>query len=402
MAASVLINFNHLSNLMIGVGWPVSLGVGLCCAVLWLTVRAPLRQALGLPGFLALTAIASYLCIGGGIALFAGIRMPELYATLPAQAILAIAILTAAALGCSAAVQRIGVNRLLAGVLGIQAATCALILLSPLLVEHFYVLSPRLEAIASDRFIGTFVTPNWAGVAACQAVVTAFSLLDSPYRRRALIVLALATAAVVSTISRTAIIALALVYLFFLWPSPSIPRLKRACTLGLLGLLGLSAVALLLAGNLQAPTMRQEELVRQKTIAGDPRLQYIWPAAIERISESPFFGHGMSRFHELEGTPPTCAGRPCGAHNSYLMLWGEAGVVPALLLLLFVASLATLRLRLPGSVAVNAVTGFGLVIGVESMLSNGIPYIAWQSFIMGLSCALAGHAKKQCLTQRPA
>lgn len=402
MAASVLINFNHLSNMLVGTGWFISLGTGLCCAVLWLAVRVPLREALGLPGFLAVTAAASYLCIGGGIALLAGIRIPERFATFPAQLCLAIMILTATALGCSAAVRRIGVNRLLAGVLGLQAATCALILLSPLLVEHLYVLPPRLEAIASNRAIGTFNTPGWAGIAACQAAVTAFSLLDSPYRRGARIVLALATIAVFLTIARTAIMALALVYAFFLWPSPSIPRLKRACIIGLLGVLGLGAAALLLAGNLQAPTMGQEELARQKTIVGDPRLQWLWPAAIERISESPLFGHGLSRLHELEGTPPLCNLHPCGSHNSYLMLWGEAGIVPALLFLLFVASLATMRLRLPGSVAVNAATGFGLVLGLDAMTTNGVPYMAWQNFIMGLGCALAGHAKKRHAAQLPA
>ena len=399
MAVAVLVNFNHLSNMRVGTGWPITLGVALCCMFLCLAVRVPLRHALGLPGFLVLAALASYLAIGGGIALFRGIRLPPVYSTLPVHSGLAILIITATALSASAAARRIGVNRLLAGVLGIQAVACALILLSPLLVAHFYVLSPMLEDIASDRLFGTFASPNWAGTAACQAAVLAFALLDSPYRKWAWLVLALASVAVVFTISRTAIIALALVYLFFLWPSTSIPRLKRAFIAGLLGILAIAALAF--AMHLTTPTFRPSELERQGAFASDARLQWHWPLAIERIGESPLFGHGMSRFHRLEGGPPLCDGRPCGSHNVYLMLWGEAGIVPAVLFLLFVGSLASARLRLPGSVAVNAVTGWGLVIAVECMTFDSMPYSAWQNFIMGLSCALAGHAKRALRTGKP-
>ena len=101
-------------------------------------------------------------------------------------------------------------------------------------------------------------------------------------------------------------------------------------------LLGLGAV---LAG-LMAVAFNLEELVLQFTRGNAEELShselsrlYFWAKSLELINENPFFGNGSLTFRVEDFV----TGLPQHTHNSFLMLAATHGLIPALLLLSYVA-----------------------------------------------------------------
>ena len=72
----------------------------------------------------------------------------------------------------------------------------------------------------------------------------------------------------------------------------------------------------------------------------------IWAITVERAMGTFPVGGGLGSFHNIVGGIFE-NGVWQGAHNSFLMLWGEAGIVPILLLLASLISMATAIRRLP-------------------------------------------------------
>ena len=408
VAIATQINFNHVSNMIVGTGWFVTLGLALCGAFLVLAVRVPFRRALGPPGYLIAATMIFYLVIGISVALITDAEW-RADPRLSLHVGLALIVIVASGLGAWVVLQRIGAEMLLARILAIKAVMCILILATPLLVEHLYhSMAPHYREISQFRFSGTFSGPNAAGIAACQAVVLALSLLNSRYRRFARWVAILGSVAVIMTFSRAAILALALVVVFFLWSSTSDVHSgrRRSATVWLVpmviaGMLGLAAI------SLEHLPLVEEQLARIKWIVNsnfseiDNYRFRIWPLAMSLIAESPLFGHGLSQFHSIEYAPVGCNhGRlgesiVCSAHNFYMILWGEAGIVPLVLFLLFIGALLRIRLVLPKSIAGDTVTGWTLVLAVESMTTDDVPFFPWTAFIIGLSCALAAYVARE-------
>ena len=409
VAIATQINFNHVSNMIVGTGWFVTLGLALCSMFLILSVRIPFRRALGLPGYLVAAALTSYVVIGGAVMFLRDTTWHLDNYRLPLYAGLAVLMIVASALGASVVMRRIGIELLLARILAIKAVMCILILATPLLVEHLYhSMPPHHQELSRFRFSGTFLGPNAAGIAACQAVVLALSLLNSRYRRFAWWVAILSSVAVIMTFSRAAILVLALVVVFFLWSSTSDVHYgrRRSATVWLVpmviaGMLGLAAISLEHLPLVEKQLTRIKWIVNWNFSETDNYRFQIWPLAMSLIAELPLFGHGLSQFHSIEYAPVGCNhGRlgesiVCSAHNFYLILWGEAGIIPLVLFLLFIGALLRIRLVLPKSIAGDTVTGWTLVLAVECMSLDDVPFFPWNAFIIGLSCALAAYVARE-------
>lgn len=401
-----LINVNHFLNMTVGTGRFATLALAVCCTFLCLVVRFPLRRVLGLPGFMLLATLASYLFIGLSVALVTEGIWHSVDPAFPLRMGFATLIVVAAALGAFVTSRRVGVDRLLRGVLVILSITCTLILATPLLLEHIYTLPPRLadrQFQALYRYMGPFTSPTLAGTVCCYTVVLALSFLNNSQRRRYPIVgLLLGTAGGILTLSRTVIVTLGIIFVLFLWFSRPRSRQNQSFVPRRAILIGTGASILLFIGLLNIPHSEYfERLLWSVNIDGpkDVRFQ-IWPIALSQIAESPAFGHGLMRFHFLEGAPPCRLGLVCGSHNSYLMLWGEAGIIPLLLFLLVIGSLLSTSLTLPQSLATNVVTGWTVVFALACAARDGAPYFPWHSFILGLSCALAMQAKRESQGRR--
>ena len=411
VAIATQINLNHFFNMVVGSGWFVSLGLAICSIYLFLAVRIPFRLALGGHGYLIVAGLISYLIIGMSVIFLTGAawHVPGGDYTLPFRVCLSVMVTVASGFGAWVVLQRIGVERLLARVLFIQAIACILILMTPWLIDHVYhSLDEGYQYLGSYRFMGSFKGSTAAGVMACYtvALALALSLSAARYRMFAWGVVILGSVAAVVTFSRSVIMTLALLYFFFLWSSVPVHRLRLAsagiwilvtCVVGVFVLVVVNAENLSLNDY---QVRRLQWFFTLETPGNINQRAVTWPLSISYIAESPIFGHGLSQFHQLENGP-TCHTNEghlpvvCGSHNAYLTLWGEAGILPAALYLFFIGSLFWVRLVLPKSIITDTVASWGIVLAVAGMFADEVPYSIWNNFIMGLSCAMVAKAFRE-------
>ena len=414
VAIATQINLNHFFNMVVGSGWFISLGLAICSIYLFLAVRIPFRLALGGHGYLIVASMISYLIIGLSVTFLTGTTWHMLEGgggyRLPFRVCLSVMVIVASGFGAWVVLQKIGVERLLAGVLFIQAIACILILMTPWLIDYvYYSLSDGYQHLGGYRFMGSFKGSSAAGVMACYTVASALALSLSADRYRMLAwgVAILGSVAAFVTFSRSAVVMLALLYLFFLWSVVSTHRLRPTsvgiwllvtCVVGIFVLVVVNAEYLPLNSS---QVRRLQWFVTLEPLGSMSQRAVVWPLSISYIAESPIFGHGLSQFHQLENGP-TCYTREaalpvtCGSHNAYLMLWGEAGIIPAALYLFFVGSLFWIRLVvLPKSIITDTVVGWGIVLAMAGMTVDEVPYAVWNNFIMGLICAMLARAFRE-------
>lgn len=414
LAFTTQVNVNHFFNMIVGTGWFITVGIALCCIFLLLTVRVPLRRSLGTAGYLYVATMVSYLTIGLCVTVITGADYNSEYYAIPFYAGLAILLTAATASSTAAALPRIGVEKLLAGILAIQTAACIAILLTPFLMDNIYTEIGAYRGVASYRAIGTFANPNLAAMLACQAVVLALALMESRrYRKYALPAAVVAGSAAFYTFSRTAIVVLVFVGVFFLFVHLRTVAHGRSVRGALLATAFVGAVTvgvfMLAEPSLIGLEYNRSALYTRYKVFSDlsldrllymPRLR-IWPVAVPFALESPIFGHGMTRFASLDGLALDCVGgldlstKACGTHNTYLTLWGEAGIAPLVLSLSFIGLLLGTHLKAPRSIAANAGAGWVIVLALESMATDGTFYAYRNAFVIGLTCAMAGYSIRE-------
>ena len=389
MAAIVLLNVVWIPTLL-----------GLDRAVTWLVAAAllsgqlflvslafrfPLRRALGAPGWLIVAALASYLVIGAIMAI--GVT-PYPFEDLLKYGY-AIVTVMAAAVGGSLALRQAGIENLARGSLALLGATCILTVASPAL-DAVFTYTHR----ADYRFRGVFTDPNDAGYVGCLAVALAL-LSARRHRKLAGAVLGLGVGAIILSGSRTAILTLVPVLLFFL-------LLTRRSFSAWLVVAGVgSIITFVVIAPDRLPRVSEDYILQMQSVskpfepgggAENNRL-YLWRLSLSQIAESPVLGSGLGESFGLGGND--CGGTipvPCGPHNTYLLLLQEAGIVPLALFLLFLASLLWQRLRSGPSLAGNIAAGWGVIFTVYATAFHHLLYSPWYGFSIGLSCALMAYA----------
>lgn len=114
-----------------------------------------------------------------------------------------------------------------------------------------------------------------------------------------------------------------------------------------------------------------------------------WRIGAQRFLESPFVGNGIGSMFSLSGAPTDPTGTPSSVHNTYLKLAGEAGIVPVLLYVLFLASLLRTHWALARCPARAAATGGGLAMVLYSMAFDHLLQVGAYVFTAGVLAALA-------------
>ena len=409
LGVAALLNLNHFFNMTVGTGWPITVGMVFCGTLLCLMVRIPLRRNLGTPGFLNVATLTSYVVIGLSVALASNVEWYSADLTIPFRVGLAVLIVVATTLGASVELRRLGVEYMLKRVLRILTVVCILILVNPFLFDYVYTIPSHLSdvpEIARHRFSGTYVDPNLAGGTACYTAGLALVLLNgNRYRTFAAPALILSSMAVIVTFSRTALLTLAGMLLFFGLSSMTNFSSQHRSVVTLLTTAFVGAACVFVISivehifKVEDPTLllrlewtRSFGAAEQNTLSQRMSLLSLgW----SQIVESPLFGHGFWQFHHLEGAPRCRMDVLCGVHNSYLMLWGEAGIIPFLLFVFFTGSLLWKSWILPRSLATNAIAILTLVFITASLRVDGSLYFPWHVFILGLNCALARYATRE-------
>ena len=96
------------------------------------------------------------------------------------------------------------------------------------------------------------------------------------------------------------------------------------------------------------------------TFLGKVERRLLWEIGFNKVLESTIAGHGLFQLHHMEGAPVGHDGRPKGVHNVYLMLAGEAGMIPLAMYLVSLFLLMRLLWTVPKSLGRDMVAGWVL------------------------------------------
>ena len=392
LGALCVLNPNGLAAMATGVERAFSPVILTCCiAALGGFARMRPREALGGPGLLILGTLVSYLGIGSVLSLTSGPAADPDVLGLFRQHLNSVLVILAAAVGGRVLWRRVGSERALWGTAVLLTGSCAVILASPLFVE----LLRRPPPDAMLRYFGSFADPNEAGMVAAFTVSVALVLLRRERSRLfAYAALLVALAALVATFSRTALFSLAGIVVVTWWHArgPERKRIVTATTVILAVAIGLlSPGAQTMLDERRAERLNSVTEILAAPVVGDLDMEdrsVLWRMGLEEAMESPWLGSGLGTQHRLEGAWFNAQGDLLGVHNQYLILLGEAGVLPALLFVAFLV--ATLRAGARANGAhwtLAAVSGWALVVAVFSISFHTVLTQRACNFILGLSCA---------------
>lgn len=384
----------------------------LCCLLLMGLVHVRVPQAMGPHGVWILGSMASYMVIGFFVSVTTGSELlVNLYGrTFYGQLqdlVVSLVLILSSTLGAYAILERVGMQAFLRLMLMVLTASSTLVLFTPVLRSMGVILPwETLPLVDPFRFVGTFQDPNSAGYIGCLTVVPALAFLYN-VRRPVFAYLALTAGffAAVSSWSRTAVFSLGVLLVFsLLWRGRGgRGRGGRGRVLLGMGIILLTIVVLisnldLSRLDLQVIGPRLSSIVDVVTRGklDDETLSlrlYLWKAALDQALESPVVGHGLGRMYLLDdGIFFPTEGTISGVHNIYLLLVGEAGIVPLSLYLLYLFSLLRLHWTMPASLARDAIVGWTIVIVLQGMMFHQLFELGTYTFIGGVTCAMASYA----------
>ncbi len=400
-AAIVLLNVRGL-NLPAPVEQLIQEEILACCLILMGLSKAHLRQALGTAGVLFLAAIASYLFISFAVSVATGAELlPKADFYLRTYTLFGVFTL-ATVLGGRAVLERIGMERLSNGVLIILVVSCTVILASPVL-DDISALSPSRW---SGRIAGTFNTPNDTGFVACLAAALALSFMGIG-RRRGLAYLGatMGSTAVIASGSRTSLITLVVLLVYFLMLNGRGERGRIARWMVVFSVLTSVGVAIYWSMNREWSLLQIHQLEEiAKFIAhleGKEgyqdfiERQYLLKMSSEKILESPIVGNGIGQLHQLYRPPGS---RWLSAHNQYLLLAGEAGFIPLTLYVLSLFLLLRSRWVMPKSLTRDVVVSWAIVIALAGLAHDTWFKEPFYAFAIGLACAIVAGTPKAAVT----
>ena len=122
----------------------------------------------------------------------------------------------------------------------------------------------------------------------------------------------------------------------------------------------------------------------------------LWWIGLDAALGSPWIGNGFGRLKSLDDpVAMSHRGEPRGVHDVYLMLAGEAGVVPVVLYVLFLFALLRLAWTAPPSFARDAVLGLAVVVALFGLTYHQLLTKGACMFLLGVGCALAAACERR-------
>lgn len=378
-----------------------------CCLLLIGLVHVRLPQALGKSGAWLLGSMASYLMIGFVVSITTDAELLvelygfNLYGYVTDTAI-SIVLVLSAALGGYAILERVGMQAFLRSVLLVLTASSTVVVFTPVLRSMGVLLQAgTLPNIGFTRLTGAFWGPNAAGFIGCVTATLALAFLGN-VRRPVFAYLALTAGslAVFGSLSRTAIVGWGVVMVFFLVLNGRGGRGPILLWVGAVTLMGAIYVEKADLGRLLRSSFalaRLDAILSLVTLQGlddantSSRVT-LWKVGLRQSLESPVVGQGLGRFYLMDNSFFSARQRAvAGVHNVYLLLLGEAGIVPLSLYLLYLLSLLWLRWTVPKSLARDAIVGWTILVVLQGMAYHQLFQLGIYTFLGGMTCALASY-----------
>ncbi len=259
---------------------------------------------------------------------------------------------------------------------------------------------------ALDRMSGVFLNPNVAGLASNIALGLGLGVLfrNEGSLSRALLGLlgiAVGLGALAASLSKASVLAaiLTLIASFFVYLT-TYARMSRSTRrvgnffFGFL-LYGIIQIGILLSifftDLLPSQQRRLEQIGLLLTGKGDKsdtsNRADLAILGFEKISERPIFGTGLGSFvHLLDAGSKT--GDDVGIHNIYIRIWGESGIVPFMLFMLFWALAAWKILLTPTPWIRMTTLSIWITVVVYGLASHELLEMNLIGAMVGFMCAL--------------
>lgn len=346
------LNVNGVLNLWLGLGQPVSFLIFASAIYLALSINP--EKALKSLAFKAFfVSIISYLLLGSVFySNFDSVSEPARYWRAYGSTLLIVYAL-------SAYIARLPTiqdyENIIAFTRNIFFIAGASVWLSPWL----YTLYVNLPPSAEQRMGGFFGNPNEAAMVSLLGIAL---VILQPYKRSVInfLVVAVLIVSVLLTFSKTGM--LLLLVIAFVWGVSALKgfRLVMALAVLPLGILALNDLPNTLSLLVDSPMLdldpsqKRRIMVLPTVLAGEINQEtttgrtFLWGLALKSVIETFPLGLGLGSMHHIIGGLEEF-GVWQGAHNTFLMVAGESGVLP---LLLIIFSFGSLFL---GILAVNAV-----------------------------------------------
>jgi hypothetical protein len=240
-------------------------------------------------------------------------------------------------------------------------------------------------ASANYRASGFFANPNEAAIIAALGLA-AWVCKPSRMLWLQLAALGVCAAACAMTLSRTGIIAIFAVFAIYAWR-------KRSISMGIGAIAAVLAFPLLAGIALQFDAVEANLAVYRRlsevagffsgqidgnTTAGRTEL---WAVAAGNLPNSMPFGSGLGAYHFMEWMRSP-QGVWQGAHNTFIMILGEAGLIP-LVVMLFASWMVVKRCnQFPGFAFALM---FFAILNIDMMFSHNILTMRYHNYLLGFA-----------------
>lgn len=304
------------------------------------------------------------------------------------------------------------VNRTLVLLKNILFISCILVVLSDAL-RPFQVAPENLGlgAVqmmqgleAADRASGLFENPNEAAMIALYCIVLVVAL---PSRSALLRILqgSVAVAALIMTFSKTGMLVLMFLTGLFLITRRSFLALALS---GLGLVVAFSGMWFVFNNDLLNLSWEQRERLSDVlNLAGGEfntrsttGRNVLFDVGIEMIKGNLPWGGGLGEFHAMEGGIRKISGgielnEWLGVHNTYLMILGEAGLLPLLMLVAFLVSLLVRGIRAPHQ---TIIFGFTIVLMADMLVGHHVLLLRFANVVIAVVLALVALSPQQAPT----
>lgn len=381
MAAIVLLNISGMSMLLFKVERLMSGLLLTSCLLIFVTHRFAFVSTLGRTGMHFLVFMVTFV----GIGTLMGLDRPDrLYNSMLHYSATLVFVVASAFIGRQAALHNY-LPRIIAVVFWLGVASC--------LTFYLVAMFPSLRVFLKDsnRYSGVFADPNEGGSHACIVMAAGFALLTSTQKRLWVICgILVAAGAAIITFSRGATITCLLLVFSQVLFSPVFKRKSMFIALSLLMAM-LGYVFLAGASSFSFLTREQRErlqditmLLTSASIDVETRSSgrdVVASEALDIWRQSPVLGAGLGALMRMPKTN-------LGAHNTYLVVLGESGVIASFFLAVFLLSLVLGGWRAPPGVMRTFVLGYSVVLLLSLFTSHKLLIDRNHNLMLGLAIGM--------------
>jgi len=383
---ATVFNFNAIAVRMTGKVQAFSYMLLALCLIVILRQIHRMNRDLGRLGWVFVAFLASYVALG-----YVNPERIQFQWVQRDRTISAILMIVAAALGAAHAAEVFKLHTIFRTFLWICMAATLMIFIAERLPWLFHV----VRASDDGRETGTGLTPVSSGHVAVITVVLAFACLaNARYWFVYVACIVVASIAVVMTMSRAPLLEL---FAVLLVQAKFGPRARRKTILFIVFLMSIAAFWFVMYGADSIPGLSPNQRFRIASVRRIITLQFdnedatgrlvLNKMALHYISRRPIFGNGLGFMVPMPGTHMFAPGG-LGPHNVLFMVWGDSGLIPAILYLVCLGMFGWYAWRCPSQTIRTVAISYLSMVLIMTVTEHSMLLLREQNVTLGICIAL--------------